>query len=49
MAPKTTFFILNRDDILPVVQTIIQDDGNYVDIAQICMIKLMKLHVSICF
>ena len=34
MAPKTTFFILNRDDILPVVQTIIQDDGNYVDIAQ---------------
>ena len=34
MAPKTTFFILNRDDILPVVRTIIQDDGNYVDIAQ---------------
>ena len=34
MAPKTTFFILNRDDILPVVVTIIQDDGNYVDIAQ---------------
>ena len=34
MAPKTTFFILNRDDIFPVVQTIIQDDGNYVDIAQ---------------
>ena len=35
MAPKTTFFIVNRDDILPVVQTIIQDDGNYVDIAHI--------------
>ena len=35
MAPKTTFFVLNRDDILPVVETIIQDDGNYVvDIAQ---------------
>ena len=34
MAPKTNFFILSRDDILPVVETIIQDDGNYVDIAQ---------------
>ena len=34
MAPKTTFSILNRDDILPVVQTIIQDDVNYVGIAQ---------------
>ena len=34
MAPKTTFFVLNRDDILPVAETIIQDDGNYVNIAQ---------------
>ena len=34
MAPKTTSFILNRDDILPVVETIIQDDGNCVDITQ---------------
>ena len=34
MAPKTTFFVLNRDDILAVIETIIQDDGNYVDIAQ---------------
>ena len=34
MAPTTTFFIRNRDDILPVVQTIIQDDGTYVDFAQ---------------
>ena len=34
MAPKTTFFILNRDYILPVVETIIQDDGNFVEIAE---------------
>ena len=34
MALKTTFFVFNRDDILPVVQTIIQHDGNYVNIAQ---------------
>ena len=42
MAPKTTFFILNRDDILPVVQTIIQDDGNYVDITHLIFIYCIK-------